>query len=571
VEVRGIDTVTLEEVNNAKKSGKVVRLVALAGKDVLEVSPKALNHHDPLAVKMAMNAVRFRTAFSGNHVITGKGAGGMETATAIVRGPRRNQENEDGDGEASMRIVMKFGGSSLASADLIKHVASLVKKHSEQHEIVVVCSASGDTTDELLSLVETARRGRGEEVEKKLGQIEQHHLNLLEAIADDRVREETGETLKQWLRELRRAVLGILYLREATPRSTDYVLSFGEKFSTLITAGALSSTGLKAQYLDGGEAGIVTDSNFGEAMPLFEVTRLNVRRRLGRMLDEGVTPVVTGFIATNEEGVVTTLGRGGSDYTATILASSLPADEVWLWTDVDGLMTANPRLVPEAVVLRKISYNEAVEMALFGAKGLHPRALEPVMEAQIPVKIKNTFNPSAEGTLITTSSEKTDKPVKAVLLVNNTAMLTVKGPSMVGQPGTAAKILDTLYRAGVNVMMISQSISESSISLIVRRSQLNKAVTAIEKALLGTRIVAAVEPEEDVVVVAVVGEGMKGTPGVASRVFGAVASRGVNVRMIAQGSSELNISFVVREEDGVEAVKAIHEDYGLGRSVQTRG
>jgi aspartate kinase len=470
-----------------------------------------------------------------------------------------------------MRIVMKFGGSSLASADLIKHVASLVKKHSEQHEIVVVCSASGDTTDELLSLVETARRGRGEEVEKKLGQIEQHHLNLLEAIADDRVREETGETLKQWLRELRRAVLGILYLREATPRSTDYVLSFGEKFSTLITAGALSSTGLKAQYLDGGEAGIVTDSNFGEAMPLFEVTRLNVRRRLGRMLDEGVTPVVTGFIATNEEGVVTTLGRGGSDYTATILASSLPADEVWLWTDVDGLMTANPRLVPEAVVLRKISYNEAVEMALFGAKGLHPRALEPVMEAQIPVKIKNTFNPSAEGTLITTSSEKTDKPVKAVLLVNNTAMLTVKGPSMVGQPGTAAKILDTLYRAGVNVMMISQSISESSISLIVRRSQLNKAVTAIEKALLGTKIVAAVEPEEDVVVVAVVGEGMKGTPGVASRVFGAVASRGVNVRMIAQGSSELNISFVVREEDGVEAVKAIHEDYGLGRSVQTRG
>jgi aspartate kinase len=265
------------------------------------------------------------------------------------------------------------------------------------------------------------------------------------------------------------------------------------------------------------------------------------------MLDEGVTPVVTGFIATNEEGVVTTLGRGGSDYTATILASSLPADEVWLWTDVDGLMTANPRLVPEAVVLRKISYNEAVEMALFGAKGLHPRALEPVMEAQIPVKIKNTFNPSAEGTLITTSSEKTDKPVKAVLLVNNTAMLTVKGPSMVGQPGTAAKILDTLYRAGVNVMMISQSISESSISLIVRRSQLNKAVTAIEKALLGTRIVAAVEPEEDVVVVAVVGEGMKGTPGVASRVFGAVASRGVNVRMIAQGSSELNISFVVRK------------------------
>ncbi|MEM4189727.1 MAG: aspartate kinase [Candidatus Caldarchaeum sp.] len=466
--------------------------------------------------------------------------------------------------------MMKFGGSSLASADLIKHAASIVKKHAEENEIVVVCSASGDTTDELLSLVETARRGRSEEVEKKLSQLEQHHLNLLDAVADDRVREETGETLKQWLRELRRATLGILYLREATPRSTDYVLSFGEKFSTLVMAGTLNSLGLKAQYLDGGEAGIVTDSNFGEATPLTEVTRLNVKRRIGRMLDEGIIPVVTGFIATNEEGVTTTLGRGGSDYTATILASSLPADEVWLWTDVDGLMTANPKIVSDSAVLRTISYNEAIEMALFGAKGLHPRALEPAMAAKIPVKIRNTFNPGAEGTLITDFSERSEKPVKAVLLVNNTAMLTVRGPSMVGEPGTAAKILDTLYRAGVNVMMISQSISESSISLIIRRNHLNKAVTAIEKALLGTKMVAAVEPEEDVVVVAVVGEGMKGTPGVASRVFGAVASRGINIRMIAQGSSELNISFVVKETDGVEAVKAIHGEYGLGKSGEVR-
>jgi len=460
---------------------------------------------------------------------------------------------------------MKFGGSSLSSSQNIKHAASIIKKYSPDNEIVVVCSASGETTDELFSLVDKARRGRSEEVERKLSDLEQHHLGLLEAVGDERIREETGETLKQWLRELRRAVLGILYLREATPRSTDYVLSFGERFSTLIMAGTLNSLGLKAQYLDGGEAGIVTDSNFGEAMPLMEVTRLNVKRRLGPMLDEGITPVVTGFIATNEEGVTTTLGRGGSDYTATILASSLPADEVWLWTDVDGLMTANPRIVPESVVLRTISYNEAIEMALFGAKGLHPRALEPVMKAKIPVKIRNTFNPESEGTLITDYTEKTGKPVKAVLLVNNTAMLTVRGPSMVGEPGTAAKILDTLYRAGVNVMMMSQSISESNISMIIRRNQLHKAVTAIEKGLLGTRIVASVEPEEDVVVVAVVGEGMKGTPGVASRVFGAVAAKGINIRMIAQGSSELNISFVVKESDGVDAVRAIHNEYRLGK------
>ncbi|MEM4417378.1 MAG: aspartate kinase, partial [Nitrososphaerota archaeon] len=283
-----------------------------------------------------------------------------------------------------------------------------------------------------------------------------------------------------------------------------------------------------------------------------------------RLLDEGYTPVVTGFIAANEEGVVTTLGRGGSDYTATLLAYCIQADEVQLWTDVDGLMTSNPKIVPDSRVLEYVSYNEAIEMALFGAKGLHPRALEPAMMAKIPIRIKNTFNPSGRGTLVYDRSERDEKePVKAVLLVNNVAMLTVRGPSMVGRPGTAVRILDTLHKAGVNVMMISQSVSESSISLIIRREKMEKAVSAIEKALLGTGVVASVESEDDVAVVAVIGEGMKGTPGIASRVFGAVASKGVNVRMIAQGSSELNISFVVKEEQAVDAVRAVHSEYNL--------
>ncbi len=463
-----------------------------------------------------------------------------------------------------MRIVMKFGGTSLASAERIKHVAELVKSHLRDNEVVVVCSAAGDTTDTLITLVEKARKGRHEEVEEILSGIESLHNGLLDAVTDLRVREDVSEAIRQQLRELRRAVLGITYLREATPRSTDYVLSFGEKFSTRIVSGALASLGVKTTYLEGGEAGIVTDSNFGEASPLMEVTRFEVKRKVGRLLEEGYTPTITGFIASNEEGVTTTLGRGGSDYTATILAYSLEADEVWLWSDVDGLMTAHPKIVKEARVLEKISYNEAIEMALFGAKGLHPRALEPAMNARIPVRIKNTFNVEAPGTLISEQGAPAgQRAVKAVLLVNDTAMLTVRGASMVGRPGTSARILDTLAKTGINVMMISQSVSESSISLIIRRGKLHKAVTALENALLGTGVVASIEYEDDVSVVAVVGEGMKGTPGVASRVFGAVAARGINIRMIAQGSSELNISFVVKENDGAEAVKAIHEEYKL--------
>jgi len=442
--------------------------------------------------------------------------------------------------------------------------ASIVKSHAGGNELVVVCSAAGDVTDRLISLVEKAKRGRGDEVEKILGGMEILHRQLLESVDDLRVREEVGAVVDQLLRELRRAVSGILYLKEVTPRSMDYILSFGERLSTRIFAGVLASSGLKSQYLDGGEAGIVTDSSFGEANPLMEVTRLNVRRKLTRLLDEGYIPVITGFIASNEEGVTTTLGRGGSDYTATLLAYCIEADEVQLWTDVDGLMSGNPAIVPDSRVLESISYNEAIEMALFGAKGLHPRALEPAMIAKIPVRIRNTFNPEARGTLVSERAESSGfGPVKAALLVNNIAMLTVRGPSMVGRPGTSAKILETLYRAGVNVMMISQSVSESSISLIVRREYMERAVSAIEKALLGTGIVASVDSEDDVAVIAVIGEGMKGTPGIASRVFGAVASRNVNVRMIAQGSSELNISFVVKEEQAAEAVKAIHAEYGL--------
>lgn len=465
-----------------------------------------------------------------------------------------------------MRLVMKFGGTSLGDGERIRRAAELLRGYLGEHEVAVVCSAISGVTDALFELVDKASRGRRRDVERILSELGERHRKAVEdALKDSNIREEVAGHVERELEELRRAVLGVLYLRESTPRSRDYIVSFGERLSTRIFWGALRELGVEAEYLDGGSAGIITDSNFGEASPLMEVTRLETRRRVGGLLDQGVTPVVTGYMGVNEEGVVTTLGRGGSDYTATILGYCLEADEVWLWSDVDGLMTADPRIVKDARVLPSVSYPEAIEMALFGAKGLHPRALEPAMEAGITVRIRNTFNPSAPGTKITPKPEKLGAIVKAVLLVKDVAMLTVKGVSMVGRPGTAAKVLSTLAQRGVNIMMLSQSVSESGISLIIARRFMGRALSGLETALLGRGLVREIEAEDDVSVVAAVGEGMKGTPGVASRIFGAVARRGINIRMIAQGSSELNVSFVVKEEDGAEAVRAIHEEYGLDK------
>jgi aspartate kinase len=297
-----------------------------------------------------------------------------------------------------------------------------------------------------------------------------------------------------------------------------------------------------------------------------DTTRLRVSHRLEPSLKKGAVPVVTGFIGADQHGNTTTIGRGGSDYTATIIATSIGVDEVWLWSDVDGLMTADPKLVKDAQVLKEVSFAEAMEMALFGAKYMHPRALEPVMDTKIPIRIRNTFNVSHPGTVITQSPSKdSQKIVKSVSAIRHTALIDVSGGGMVGTPGTAAKIFDTLAKNKVNIMMISQSPSESSISMVVRKSDLDRATTTLELNLLG-KVIKQVNVTDDVAVIAVVGSGMRGIKGVAAKVFGAVAKNGVNVIMIAQGSSELNLAFVVSDSDCERAVNALHEEFGLGRT-----
>ena len=456
----------------------------------------------------------------------------------------------------------------MASGENIRHVANLIANYiSQGYTIVVVVSALEGVTDKLIEASEQAKNGNRDYIYEFKQKIVEKHLTAARKAVENRlIRKEIEQTLKATTDELEKVLTGIIYVGELTPKSKDYVLSFGERLSTSIVWGALRDLGLNVQYYTGKDVGIVTDSNFGEASPLMNVTKHQVRKEIEPLLGKGIVPVVTGYIAANQDGVTTTLGRGGSDYTATIIGAALGVDEVWIWTDVDGLMTSDPKIVPSAKTMPELSLQEATEMTIFGAKGMHPRALEPAMEGDIPVRIRNAFNLENPGTLIV--KEQRIKPgdiVKAITLVKDVALVNVSGAGMVGAPGTAAKVFDILGKDNINILMISQSVSEANISFIIQRSLLERAVSTLEIALLGRGLIREVVAEDDVCVVAVVGAGMKGTPGVASRIFTAIARRGINIRMIAQGSSELNISFVVKETDGEEAVRAIHDEFKLDK------
>ena len=466
-----------------------------------------------------------------------------------------------------MKVVMKFGGSSVASADRIKNVADRVKGSGKGHQVVVVCSAMGNVTDELLALCADASKGMEKPVEERLASIRETHVAALTAAVSDKgVRREVLGMLNVTLSQLEKLARGSTVLGELTPRSRDAVLACGERLSNPIVMGALLERGMDAVYLTGGEAGIMTDDRFGDATPLMEVTKFQVREKLAPLLAQGKTPVVTGYIGATQRGDTTTLGRGGSDFTGTIIAASIDAGEVWIWSDVDGLMTADPKIVPDARVLREISYEEAGEMAVFGAKALHPRTLEPVAEKGIPVRFRNTFKPQDPGSLVKKNPKLYSRSVvKAVALVREVAVITVTGASMVGKPGSAARIFDVMGRSGINVLMISQSVSESNISMVVARSSMEKGANALELALLGQGGYRHIHTEADVSAIAVVGGAMRTTKGVAATAFGAISAEGINIKMIASGSSNQNLSLIVAEKDARDTVRAIHSAFKLDK------
>ena len=464
---------------------------------------------------------------------------------------------------------MKFGGSSLANATSIKKAARIVQRFSPENKIVVVASAMNDTTDRLLEIGELAEKRENVRARKILGNIQTLHVKTARSISSQKTSKELLDRINQLDTDLEKTAEGISHLRELTPRSRDYLLSFGERLSTPILAAAIRNLGFKAQALTGGEAGIASDDKFGEAKPLAELSYHEIRRRLDPMLAKNQIPVVTGFIAATVDGTITTLGRGGSDYTASLLGAALNTDEIWIWTDVDGLMTADPRIVKDARVLPTVSFGEALELSYFGAKMMHPRAMQPAAQRKIPVRVRNSSKPTFKGTLISSKEEKNaGRVVKAVSIIRSVGIVTVSGTGMIGSPGAAAKVFVALGSSNVNVMMISQGSSEATISCVVASRDVDNAVRALQLGLLGQGLVDKVVVEKDACIIAVVGSGMKGTPGVAARIFDAVARKKINVRIVAQGSSEYNVSFVVSEDEGPESVRAIHEEFQLGKQIR---
>ncbi|MDX1533367.1 MAG: aspartate kinase, partial [Nitrosopumilaceae archaeon] len=446
----------------------------------------------------------------------------------------------------------------------IKDVAKFIVSQGKKNEVITVCSAISGTTDNLIEISNCIKKGDKDKAKKIAKKITEDNKKLArDTVSNAANKKKLLENLERDFSELNDIVDGMVLLEEVTPRSMDYLLSFGERLSIKIVAHAIADLGKKIYALTGNEVGIVTDSNFGESKPLMDTTRLRVSKTLESLLSKKVYPVIGGFAGADQHGRVTTFGRGGSDYTATTIGSCIKADEIWLMSDVDGLMTADPKLVKESKVLNEVSYVEAIEMALFGAKQIHPRTFEPLLSKKIPMRIRSSYNTEHPGTLVVASpGPDTKKTVKCVSTLRNNSLIDVRGGSMVGAPGTAAKIFSTLASAGVNVMMISQNPSESSITIVVKKSDMDKAVNALELELLG-KIIKKLEITPDVAIVALIGSGMRGTIGVASKVFGSVAKKNLNVVMITQGSSELNLAFVVKDSDCKEAVQALHSEFEL--------
>lgn len=465
-----------------------------------------------------------------------------------------------------MKLVLKFGGTSVSSPQNIQNVATLIKKLTKEHKIIPVFSAISGVTDDLIRITHLIQNRNKEAASSLAKKIIKMHTDIAEqCVKNSKIKKDLISKMKADLDEFQDLLHGMLLLGEVTPRSSDYMISFGERLSINLVAFTLNEMGIKAVPLTGKDVGIVTDSNFGGAKPLMDTTRLHVSHTVENLLQKKTMPVIGGFAGADQHGNITTFGRGGSDYTATIIASSIKADEVWLMSDVDGLMTTDPKIVKDAKLIKEVSYIEAMEMALFGAKYIHPRALEPLVAKKIPLRIRNTFNIDNPGTLVTaTPQADTQKTVKCVSTIRHTGLIDVRGGSMVGAPGTAATIFSILAKEGINIMMISQSPSESSISIIVKKNDLDKAVNALEMNLLG-KVIKKVDVTVDVSILALIGSGMRGITGVASKVFTAVAKKGVNVIMIAQGSSELNLAFVVKDSDCNAAVQALHDEFKLGK------
>ncbi|MEO7045308.1 MAG: bifunctional aspartate kinase/homoserine dehydrogenase I [Ferruginibacter sp.] len=456
--------------------------------------------------------------------------------------------------------VLKFGGSSVANAENIKKVLAIIQQKNKSSKLIVVVSALGGITDLLLQCSRMAATG-DLDYKIKLQEIEQRHIQTVKELIPITIQSSILSFVKTQCNELEDICKGIFVLRELSPAIKDRMMGFGELLSSRIIAEAMEAADTKAHWTDTRKL-IVTDSTFGHAIVDFAATDKNINNYLKQ--NPADLYLAPGFIAANDKGVQTTLGRGGSDYTAAIFASAISSPCLEIWTDVSGMMTADPRIVANAKVIPQISYQEAMELSHFGAKVIFPPTIQPVMGKAIPVWVKNTFSPQDEGTLIKEQTAKDINTITGISSIGKISLLSLEGSGMIGIPGFSKRLFEVLAQLQINVIFITQSSSEHSICVGIEEANATIAKTAIDKTFAVEIEQKKVEPvfvENGLSIIALVGDRMKMHTGVSGKFFSMLGKSGVNIRAISQGSSERNISAVIANEDVKKALNVVHEGF----------
>ena len=463
--------------------------------------------------------------------------------------------------------VMKFGGTSVGDPACIARVVEIIRCASSESQLAIVVSAMAGVTNRLIQAASKAEAGDANAVSEILTQLRRQHEETLKAlISCPEEQKRIAAKMDELFDEGERLCKGTFLLRELTLRARDTISSLGERLSVLLLAAALKQSGVASEAIESTEL-VVTDSSYGSADPWLDLTRERCEARLRPLFRDRIVPVVTGFIGCTTDGILTTLGRGGSDYSATILGAAIGADEVVIWTDVDGLLTADPRLVPGARTIAEVSYREAAELAYFGAKVLHPKTLRPVLQRGIPLWIRNTFAPEKSGTKITPAGTANIRGVTALTAVGDAALITVGGPAIAGVSDVLGRTFAATRELRADVLLISQSSSQNDICLVVPSSLAKRTVDELRREFaqdLAYQQVEHITIDSTVAIITVVGKNIRGISGIVGRTFCALAREKVDTIAIAHGASECNISFVVAKKDMQAALSATHREFELG-------
>ena len=456
-------------------------------------------------------------------------------------------------------IVMKFGGTSVGSGAMLVRVADIIKAAPPERAVVI--SAMSGVTDSILDVLGRVQRDEGAIEPFLRGLLDRHLAALREAGANETEMVRVTKELDALLQRFERLLYGIAYTEEITGKTRDAAVVYGERLSVRLLAGVLRSRGVEAESIDADEVGMLTDGVFGNASPIMSAIERNLERHIMGRVRAGKTPVLTGFFGCDTAGRVTTFGRGGSDYAAAIVASALRAQRLEVWKDVDGFLTADPRILKEAQPIDEMTYDEAAELASVGAKVLHPRTVEPLVPVRIPIFVRNTMKPEQQGTVISGIAPMSRRNLRSAATKDGLAILKIYGPGMAYTPGVGRKVFDALGEAKVNVY--NMAASQASFALLIEEADLDRGLKALEGIREGT--IQSVEGLTDMTLICVVGRGIGSTHGTAGKIFTSVGKAGVNIEMISVGASDIALNFVVKRKDRDSAVRAIHGEFLMER------